>query len=302
MLTDRQALESAEHPITALDGRPRSVLRRTMRSRGARFGLAMLVIIALVQVAGPYIAPYDPYTINLTPGARYDQGPSLHPFHPLGTDDLGRDILSRLMVGGRIPIVIALIATASSILLGAAVGGIAGLLRGTADAVLMMITNWFLSFPFFLLALAIIAVRGPGLTTMVLAMVASGWPLFARLWRGQVLAVRETEYVEAARAAGAGRLRILLKHVLPNSLAPVIAVTPLAIAANITGEAVLSFLGIGIPPPAVTWGNMSGAGEAYLQINPVEVLAPSIAIGLTVIAIALLGNALRDAVDPKQRD
>ena len=158
------------------------------------------------------------------------------------------------------------------------------------------------AFPFFLLALSIVAVRGASATTVLLALGLTGWAPFARLLRGQVLGVRETEYVEAARAAGASPRRIMTKHVLPNSMAPVLVLASLSIGANITGEAALSFLGVGVPPPAITWGNMAGEGQAYLTINPVEVLAPSLMIALTLIAITLFGNALRDAADPKLKD
>jgi peptide/nickel transport system permease protein len=280
----------------------RQILQRTFRKKTAVVGLALLIFIIVVQILGPYVRPDDPYHINLSANAVYNLGPSLHPFHPFGTDDLGRDILSRLMIGGRISITIAFLATAFSLTMGVIIGGLAGFARGFTDAVLMMFTNWFLSFPFFLLALAIIAVRGPGKSSVLMALVITGWAPFARLLRGQVLGVRETEFVEAARAAGAGPLRIMLRHVLPNSMAPVMVVATLTVGGNITGEAALSFLGLGVPPPAITWGNMAGIGEHYLQINPTEVLAPSMMIALTLISITLFGNALRDAADPKLKD
>jgi peptide/nickel transport system permease protein len=279
----------------------RDLLNRTFRKKTAVVGLILLIVILLIEYGLSYLwTPYNPYHIDLTLGVHYDQGPSAK--HWLGTDNIGRDILSRLMVGGRISIIIATLATAFSLIVGVFIGGIAGFMRGWVDAALMMVTNWFLAFPFFLLALAIIAVRGAGVNSVLLALVVSGWAPFARLLRGQVLAVRETEYVEAARAAGAGPFRIMRKHVLPNSMAPVMVVATLSIGGNITGEAALSFLGVGVPPPNITWGNMAGAGETYLGINPIEVLAPSVAIALTLIAITLFGNALRDAADPKLRD
>ena len=266
------------------------------------FGLVLLILIVFMQLIGPYVRPENPNTINLAAGAVYHAPPSLSPFHPFGTDDLGRDIFSRLMVGGRISITIAFLATAMSLVIGVIIGGASGFMRGKTDVILSMVTNWFLAFPFFLLALSIVAVRGASATTVLLALGITGWAPFARLLRGQVLGVRETEYVEAARAAGAGPRRIMTKHVLPNSMAPVLVVASLSIGANITGEAALSFLGVGVPPPAITWGNMAGEGQAYLTINPVEVLAPSLMIALTLIAITLFGNALRDAADPKLKD
>jgi peptide/nickel transport system permease protein len=280
----------------------REILRRTFKQKSAVFGLGLLIFILLTQLLGPYIRPEDPYHIDLSANAVYHAGPSLHPFHPFGTDDLGRDIFSRLLIGGRISITIAFLATGISLVIGVIVGGISGFKRGKTDAVLSMVTNWFLSFPFFLLALAIVAVRGPSAESVLIALGITGWASFARLLRGQVLGVRETEYVEAARAAGAGGYRIMMKHVLPNSMAPVMVLATLSIGANITGEAALSFLGVGVPPPSITWGNMAGEGESFLTINPVEVLAPSLMIALTLIAITLFGNALRDAADPKLKD
>ncbi len=280
----------------------REILRRTLRQKSAVVGLALLILIVFIQLIGPYVRPENPDTINLAAGAVYHAPPSLHPFHPFGTDDLGRDIFSRLMVGGRISITIAFLATAMSLVIGVIIGGASGFMRGKTDVILSMVTNWFLAFPFFLLALSIVAVRGASAVTVLLALGITGWAPFARLLRGQVLGVRETEYVEAARAAGASPRRIMTKHVLPNSMAPVLVLASLSIGANITGEAALSFLGVGVPPPAITWGNMAGEGQAYLTINPVEVLAPSMMIALTLIAITLFGNALRDAADPKLKD
>jgi ABC-type dipeptide/oligopeptide/nickel transport system permease subunit len=280
----------------------RQILQRTFRQRSATIGLGLVIFICATQVIGPYIVTSDPYHINLSAQAVYDQPPSLHPFHPLGTDDLGRDIYSRLLVGGRISLPLAFFATAFAVVVGVTIGGVAGFARGHTDTLLMMVTNWFLSFPFFLLALGIIAVRNPSISSVLLALVITGWAYFTRLLRGQVLGVRETEFVEAARAAGASSTRIMRKHVLPNSMAPVIVVAILTIGANITGEAGLSFLGLGVPPPDITWGNMAGRGQAYLELNPVEVLAPSFMIAFTLIAITLFGNALRDAADPKLKD
>ncbi len=293
---EHEALEGPSHSPT------REILRRTLRQKSAVVGLVLLILIVFIQVIGPYVRPENPNTINLAAGAVYHAPPSLRPFHPFGTDDLGRDIFSRLMVGGRISITIAFLATAMSLVIGVIVGGASGFMRGKTDVILSMVTNWFLAFPFFLLALSIVAVRGASATTVLLALGLTGWAPFARLLRGQVLGVRETEYVEAARAAGAGARRIMTKHVLPNSMAPVLVLASLSIGANITGEAALSFLGVGVPPPAITWGNMAGEGQAYLTINPVEVLAPSMMIALTLIAITLFGNALRDAADPKLKD
>ena len=276
------------------------VLKRTFRAKSAVVGLMILAFIIVTQLFGYRLAPYDTQHINLAAGATYNSGPTLH--HPLGTDDLGRDILSRILVGGRISITIGFAATIFSVIMGVLIGATSGMARGFVDSTLTMVTNWFLSFPFFLLALAIIAVYSPGTTSVLAALVISGWAYFARLLRGQVLSIRETEYVEAARASGAGSLRVLHKHILPNSMAPLMVVATLSIAGNITGEAGLSFLGVGIPPPAITWGNMAGAGESYVTFNPVYVLAPSAAIAITLIAVTLFGNALRDAADPKLRD
>ncbi len=278
----------------------REILRRTFHKKSAVIGLIIVILVILSQLIGPYIRPHDPYKLNLAADAIYNAPPSSQ--HWLGTDDLGRDILSRLLVGGRISIAIAFAATAISLIVGVIVGGLSGFMRGWTDSILSMITNWFLSFPFFLLALSIVAVRGAGAGSVMLALGLTGWAPFARLLRGQVLGTRETEYVEAAKASGAGGYRIMMKHVLPNSMAPVLVLASLSIGANITGEAALSFVGVGVPPPSITWGQMAGEGQAYLTLNPIEVMAPSMMIAITLIAITLVGNALRDAADPKLKD
>lgn len=294
----QQASEAASRRST---GPWLQVLQRTFRAKSAVVGLMLLTFIIVIQLFGYRLAPYNTTHINLTAGAVYHSPPSLK--HPFGTDDLGRDILSRLLVGGRISIAIGFAATLISVIVGVLIGATSGMARGFVDSVLTMVTNWFLSFPFFLLALAIIAVYGSGVNSVVAALWISGWAYFARLLRGQVLSIRETEYVEAARASGAGGLRVLHKHILPNSMAPLMVVATLSIAGNITGEAGLSFLGVGVPPTqAITWGNMAGIGEQFVTFNPVEVLAPSAAIAITLIAVTLFGNALRDAADPKLKD
>ena len=277
------------------------VLQRTFRAKSAVIGLMLLTFIIVVELFGYHLAPYNTTHINLSEGAVYHAGPSLD--HPLGTDDLGRDFLSRILVGGRISIAIGFAATIISLIVGVTIGATSGMARGFVDSLLTMVTNWFLSFPFFLLALALIAVYSPGINSVIAALWISGWAYFARLLRGQVLSIRETEYVEAARASGASGWRVMGKHILPNSMAPLMVVATLSIAGNITGEAGLSFLGVGIPPTAaITWGNMAGTGENYVTFNPVEVLAPSAAIAITLIAVTLFGNALRDAADPKLKD
>ena len=279
----------------------RQILERTFRQKSAVLGLAILIIIIIIEIFGYRLAPYPISHIDLSGKTPYDSSPSFS--HPLGTDDFGRDILSRLMVGGRISLVVGFVAAFATLVVGTIVGSVSGFVGGFVDTVLMMITNWFLAFPFLLLALAIVAVRGPGLQTVIMALVISGWAYTARLLRGQILSVRETEYVEAARASGAGPIRILLKHVLPNSMAPVLVVTTLSVGGSIAGEAALSFLGVGIPSTeAISWGNMVGDGQQAFTYNPVEVLAPSAAIAITLISVTLFGNALRDAADPKLKD
>jgi peptide/nickel transport system permease protein len=279
----------------------RQVLERTFRQKSAVIGLVVLILIIVVELLGYRLAPHDISHIDLSGATPYDSGPSAS--HPFGTDDFGRDILSRMMVGGRISLVVGFVAAFATLVVGTLVGGVSGFVGGFVDTVLMMITSWFLAFPFLLLALAIVAVRGPGLSTVILALVLSGWAYTARLLRGQILSIRETEYVEAARASGAGPLRIFFRHILPNSMAPVLVVTTLSVGGSIAGEASLSYLGVGIPPTdAISWGNMVGSGQNAFTFNPVEVLAPSGAIAVTLIAVTLFGNALRDAADPKLKD
>src|SRR3954447_26902472 len=184
----------------------RQVLERTFRQKSAVIGLVVLILIIIVELFGYRLAPHDINHIDLSGNTPYDSGPSAT--HPFGTDDFGRDILSRMMVGGRISLVVGFVAAFATLVVGTLVGGVSGFVGGFVDTVLMMVTSWFLAFPFLLLALAIVAVRGPGLSTVILALVLSGWAYTARLLRGQILSVRETEYVEAARASGAGPMRI----------------------------------------------------------------------------------------------
>jgi peptide/nickel transport system permease protein len=220
---------------------------------------------------------------------------------PLGTDDLGRDILSRLMYGTRISLAIGTVVVAISCPLGISVGLAAGFLGGRVDRVLMRLTDVQLAIPTILLAMAIVTVLGPGVLNVVIALSVTGWTLYARLIRGEALALRSREFIEASRAAGAGELRLMLRHVLPNVLSPAIVAATFAVGGVILLEATLSFLGIGVPPRVVTWGSMLNGGRLYLASAWWLTAFPGLAIFVTVLAVNMIGDALRDLLDPQLR-
>lgn len=262
-----------------------------------KIALLLLALFAICAVFAPWIAPYDPAALNLD--ARLLTPSHLHWF---GTDDLGRDILSRTIYGARISLVVAVSVVALSLFLGTIVGCIAGYYGGWRDVVLnVYVMNAFLALPGILLAIAFVAFLGPGLRNVILALAIAGWVNYARLVRAQVLAAREREYVEAARALGAGDFRILTKHILPNIAQPVIVQAAVGMAAAVLAEATLSFLGLGVPPPAASWGVMLNDARAHLFDAPHLLLFPALAVMLCVLSFCFLGDALRDSADPKTR-
>ena len=255
---------------------------------------AVLTLAVLVVAAGaPWLAPEDPNAQDLT---RRLEGPS--PGHPLGFDELGRDVLSRLVSGARVSVVVGLSVVFLAGTIGTAIGALAGYAGGRWDTLLMRATDVFLAFPGILLAIALVAVLGPALEHVVLALVVIGWVGYARLVRGQVLTLREQEFVVAARAQGARPLRILLKHVLPNVLPVLVVQASLGMAAAILAEASLSFLGLGIQPPTASWGAMINAGRSHLLGAPHLTLFPGLAILATVMGLNFLGDGLVDVLDP----
>ena len=256
----------------------------------------MIIILVLIIVAifTPLLAPFDPIKVDLF--NRY-QAPS--GTHWLGTDELGRDILSRLIYGSRISIQVGVIAVGIALIIGTFLGAVSGYFGKWIDMIVMRIIDILMAFPSILLAIALVAVMGKGLTNTMIAVGIVGIPQFARIVRSSVLSVKETEYVEAGRAIGAKSSRILFRHVLPNCLAPLIVQTTLSIGTAILDAAGLSFLGLGAQPPEAEWGAMLNAGREALQSSPWVVLFPGIAILITVIGFNLLGDGLRDALDPR---
>lgn len=262
-----------------------------------RIAFALLVLFVLCACFAPWLAPYDPAALNLD--ARLLTPSHAHWF---GTDDLGRDILSRTLYGARISLLVAISVVGLSLLLGTIVGCIAGYYGGWRDVVLnVYVMNAFLALPGILLAIAFVAFLGPGLGNVILALAIAGWVNYARLVRAQVMAAREREFVESARALGAGDLRILVRHILPNIAQPVIVQAAVGMAAAVLAEATLSFLGLGVPPPAASWGVMLNDARAHLFDAPHLLIFPAIAVMLCVLSFCFLGDALRDSADPKTR-
>lgn len=264
-----------------------------MKSPIAVLGGALLLLLAMAAIGGPWIAPYDPGQLDL-PNAL--DGPNRD--HWLGQDDMGRDLASRLLIGARASALIGLIVVLISATIGAAIGLFAGYLGGAVDQLVMRLIDILLAFPGILLAIAITGLLGPSLGNVIFALSILGWTGFARLVRGQVLSLREREFVRAARSYGASGARIVWRHLLPNVLAPLVVQATFAMAGVILSEASLSFLGLG-PQNVPTWGAMLSSGVDYLLFAPHLSLVPGLAIMLTVLSFNFLGDALRDRLDPK---
>jgi len=260
--------------------------------------LAALVIVVVVALFAERLAPFDPNEQDITQRLK---PPDLHG-HVLGTDEVGRDILSRMFYGARVSLLVGVIAVAVSCPVGVLIGLVAGYVGRRTDDVLMRITDIQLAIPTILLAIAVVAVLGPGVRNVIITLTVTGWTLYARLVRGEALGVKTRDFVLAARAAGAGDTRIMLRHVLPNVLTPVIVVAVFAVANMIILEATLSFLGLGVEPDIVTWGRMLNGGRLYLSSAWWITAFPGLAIFLTVLAVNLLGDYLRDWLDPRLRN
>jgi peptide/nickel transport system permease protein len=274
-----------------------SVMRAARFNPLATVGLCFITIFVLFALLAPWLAPYDPAFIDLPHRLA---PPSSH--HWFGTDELGRDILSRIIFGARISMLVGASVVAGSLMLGLIIGSLAGYYGGRIDRfVNVIVMNAFLSFPGFLLAIAFVAFVGPGIFNLILALVIGGWVGYARLVRAQVLAVREREFIEAARALGASDLRILTRHILPNMIQPVIVQGAIGMAGAILAEATMSFLGLGVPPPTASWGSMLNDGRSHLFDAPHLVVFPAMAVMLAVLSFNFLGDALRDYLDPRAR-
>ncbi len=271
-----------------------ALLRKLLAHRLAAVGLVIVLLFCLLAAFAPLVAPYrlddqDLYAVLAGPSAA----------HWLGTDNLGRDLLTRIIWGARVSLLFGIGSTALSAAIGIAIGLLAGFRGGAVDAVIMRITDAFLCFPPLIFILAMSAALGPGLHNVVLSFALFGWTGFARIIRGQVLLVRELPFVEAARAAGLRPRRIMWAHILPNTLAPMIVAVTITIGSAILLESGVSFLGLGVQPPAASWGKELRVGFGYLELVPLYSIVPGLMITLVVIAFNFVGDGLRDALDPR---
>ncbi|MBQ7155134.1 MAG: ABC transporter permease [Synergistaceae bacterium] len=267
---------------------------RLAKSPLAMFGLAIIFVLVFCAIFAEVISPYSPIKQDLmhmfeTPSAQ----------HWLGTDEFGRDILSRLIYGARVSLQVGFIAVGIALITGGMLGAISGYYSGRLDNCIMRVMDVLLSIPQTLLAIAIVAALGPSLMNLMIAVGISAVPTYARIVRGSVLSIRSMEFIEAARAAGSSDLRIILKHIIPNSMAPIIVQSTLGVASAILNAAGLSFIGLGIQPPNPEWGAMLSGGRQYIRDYPHMTLYPGLAIMLTILALNFLGDGLRDALDPK---
>ncbi|MBQ6666326.1 MAG: ABC transporter permease [Synergistaceae bacterium] len=270
------------------------VMLRLSKSPLAMFGLAIIFVLVFCAIFAEIISPYSPIKQDLmhmfeTPSAQ----------HWLGTDEFGRDILSRLIYGARVSLQVGFIAVGIALITGGMLGAISGYYSGRLDNCIMRVMDVLLSIPQTLLAIAIVAALGPSLMNLMIAVGISAVPTYARIVRGSVLSIRSMEFIEAARAAGSSDLRIILKHIIPNSMAPIIVQSTLGVASAILNAAGLSFIGLGIQPPNPEWGAMLSGGRQYIRDYPHMTLYPGLAIMLTILALNFLGDGLRDALDPK---
>jgi peptide/nickel transport system permease protein len=281
--------ESAETPMAR-------AIRRFKRSKGALLALAVIAIFVGAAILAPLISPYDP---DLQTWTAVRKAPSA--LHWFGTDDVGRDVLARVIFGARASLLAGVISVAIALLIGVPVGLISGYLGGFIDALFSRITDALLACPFLILAIAFAAFLGPSLGNAMIAIGITTTPIFIRLTRGQVMAVKVEDYVEAARAVGNPHWRIALVHILPNILPALLVQATLSIAAAIIAEAALSFLGLGQQPPAPSWGSMLNAAQRFLVNAPWMAIWPGLAIFLTVLSFNLVGDGLRDALDPRSR-
>ncbi len=267
------------------------------RHRPAMAGLALVAVLALAALLTPYLAPHDPAAQGADIVATRFQPPSLA--HPMGTDRFGRDVFSRVLYGGRISLAIGSLAVAIAITLGSLLGAVAGYGRGWIDAVSMRFVDLLLSFPRLVLLITVVALIEPSILIITLVLGLTGWMGTSRVVRGEVLSLREREYILAARALGFGKGRILFRHVLPNVASPIIVAATLGIGNTILAEAALSFLGLGVPPPTPSWGGMVSAGRDVMLDAWWITTFPGLAIVLTVMSFNLIGDGLRDALDPR---
>ncbi len=283
-------------PASPQAGPWQRAVRKLWRNKVAMAGLCTVVFFVLLALLAPWIAPHDPLATSWS--AVRKPTSSTYWF---GTDELGRDVLSRVIWGTRASLLAGVVSVAISLVLGVVIGMVAGFFGGLVDALISRVTDAFLACPFLILAIALAAFLGPSLTNAMIAIGVSAAPIFVRLTRAQVINVKVEDYIEAARAVGCSPMRIAFSHLLPNITAPVIVQSTLAIAAAVIAEASLSFLGLGQQPPAPSWGSMLNTAKNFMDNAPWMAIWPGLAIFLLVLAFNLLGDGLRDALDPRRR-
>ncbi len=292
-IAEKYVEETLAHEQTSLWA---DAWRRLRRNRLALASSVFLVLLTLVAIVAQFWTPYSYFAEGIAP---VYQGPSAQ--HLLGVDDLGRDILSRIMLGAQVSLKVGIGTQVVVIVVGVVVGLLAGFYRGFLDTIISTVINIFYGIPDLLVALTLVLLLGRSLGIIIFAIAFTQWMNMARLVRGQTLALREREFVEAARAGGAKANRIIFRHVLPNALGPIIVQATIGVPMAILFEAFLSFLGLGVPPPTPSWGAMAADGFHAIRIAPHIVLAPAIALSLTLMAFNFLGDGLRDALDPRQK-
>lgn len=289
-----------KHPVSKrlvrTVSRLRKDYRQLKRNKTAMFGLYFVWFVIGVAIFAPIIAPYDPAANGVGPSLA---APSLA--YPFGTDTFGRDILSRVIYGARVSVMVGFIAVAEALVAGVIIGLVAGYVGGWVDAVLMRIMDAILAFPVLVLAIVLVSILGVGIVNVMLAVGLRYIPTFARVTRGEVLSVKEQDYVRSAKLVGASRIRILFSEILPNIISPIIVTSTVLIAYAILAEAGLSFLGLGVQPPRPSWGMMLSRGQTFIRIAPWLATFPGIALVMTVLSVNLLGDGLRDIFDPEMR-
>jgi peptide/nickel transport system permease protein len=295
-MTEAARTQDAGDPPVAHRSRLRTTVETVMRNRLAVTGLVILIGLVLVALLGPLIAPYEINEIDVTNRLSPPSGE-----HWFGTDELGRDVFTRVVIAARVSLQVGFISVGIALSLGVPIGLLAGYYGGWVDSILMRIMDILFSIPAIVLAIAILAALGPDLVNAMIAIGIVYTPIFARITRGSVLSLRDAVFVRAARSVGATDLRILATHILPNVIAPVIVQTSLSLAFAILAEAALSFLGLGVQPPNPAWGRMLSEGRGFFQQAPWMAIFPGLAIFVTVFAFNAFGDGLRDALDPQQR-
>lgn len=290
------AARGSELPVAFRPARRAGFLRLFVRNRIALVGLVLVFLFTLLSALGPLLMPYDPYLPQL---ALRLQGPSLA--HPFGTDEVGRDILTRIAYGARFSLLMGVVAMSIAACIGVPLGLQAGYRSGWSDIAIMRGVDVMMTLPSIVLAIAIVSVLGAGVASVVIAVGITSTPAFARLTRAVALTLREQDFVAAARVVGASDLRILRRHILPNSLPPIIVQASLGVGTTILTASALGFLGLGVEPPTPEWGAMLSRGRSYVSVAPHLVVFPGLAIALLVLGFNLLGDGLRDALDPRMK-